>query len=270
MALKIPRNAYSAGEILEGTVVVETSARRSDPGLHLEFRGLEITEIKEDTGKKRDFHRSSHDVVTRRVPIQVDSPLPKGTHHFPFQFQIPPDVFPSYHGRHASVRYSLAARLDSPGEPDIMGSEEIFVFSDGQIVRRASKPLRFRSEHGGPEVYVELAGDRLLATDRVLCRITLARLGSAHVRRVYLRLVGTEWARVGSAEAISETFRDEWQVPAQAIRTGVPFVFELAVPGNIPSSYRGAISYHAYTIHVCLDISWGLDIIASAPVFIAR
>jgi len=50
----------------------------------------------------------------------------------------------------------------------------------------------------------------------------------------------------------------------------VPFTFEIPIPADVVSSYRGTYSYYSYILHVGLDISWGFDIIAQTPIEIVR
>jgi len=56
----------------------------------------------------------------------------------------------------------------------------------------------------------------------------------------------------------------------EQIRVGVPFTFEIPIPADVASSYRGTYSYCSYMLQVGLDIAWGLDIIAQTPIVIVR
>ena len=56
----------------------------------------------------------------------------------------------------------------------------------------------------------------------------------------------------------------------EQIRVGVPFTFEIPIPADVASSYRGAYSYYSYILQVGLDIAWGFDIIAQTPIVIVR
>src|SRR5207249_6256322 len=68
----------------------------------------------------------------------------------------------------------------------------------------------------------------------------------------------------------TETYRTEVSVPMEQIRIGVPFTFEIPIPADVASSYRGTYSYYSYVLHVGLDIAWGFDIIAQTPIVIVR
>jgi hypothetical protein len=168
------------------------------------------------------------------------------------------------------MTYTLSARLDVPLWLDTVWSGEVFVYYDRQSVRTFARPVRFRSGGTGPEVYVELDGDRFFARELIGCRITLGRLGGARVRRVYARLLGGEWARADGAEETTSTYRQERTIPMESIRVGVPFEFEIPIPGDVQSSYRGAYSYYTYVLVVGLDIAWGYDILAQTPIVVVR
>ncbi len=270
IAVELPRVTYYTGEVIEGTVVIEATREVASRGLYVDFMGTEATEITRGSGKESHTYRSSATLVQWRLPLRGEGPLPAGTFRFPFRFQIPVYAPPSYAGRHANVKYILTARLDVPLWLDTVWTTEIFVFYDRPSVRTFAQPVRFRSGGDGPEVYVELDGDRFFARELIGCRITLNRTGNARIRRVYTRLIGGEWARADGLEETTETYRSEVSVPMEQIRVGVPFTFEIPIPAEVQSSYRGTYSYYSYVLHVGLDIAWGFDIVAQTPIVIVR
>jgi len=268
--VELPRNAFYTSEVVEGAVVVEVTNEVASRGLYLDFRGREETEITRGSGKQQHTYRSHVDHVHWRLPLQGEGRVPPGQHRIPFRFQIPEWALPSYEGRHAWVRYKLTARLDVPLWLDTMWDGEIFVFYDRGAVRYFAQPVRFRSGGEGPEVYVELDGDRFFARELIGCRITLARLGERRLRRVYARLIGGEWARADSQEEMTEMFRNEVEVPADRIRVGVPFEVEIPIPGDVQSSYHGKLSYYSFVVQVGLDLAWASDVIAQTPIVVVR
>ncbi len=258
------------GDVIEGNVVVEATQEVPSRELYVDFLGREETVITRSTGKSSVTYRSQADLVHWRLPLRGEGPISSGVHRFPFQFQIPPNALPSYAGRHASVKYILTARLDVPLWLDTMWTGEMYVFYDRPSVRTFAQPVRFRSGGEGPEIYVELDGDRFFARELIGCRITLLRLGTHRVRRVYVRLIGGEWARAQNTEETTETYRNEISVPMERIQIGVPFEFEIPVPSDMHSSYRGTYSYYSYILQVGLDIAWGFDLVAQTPIVIVR
>src|SRR5881396_1534667 len=237
IVVELPRTAYYTGEVIEGTVVVEASRDVSSRGLYVDFTGTEETVITRQQGKESRTYRSSATVVQWRLPLRGEGILPAGTFRFPFRFQIPLHGLPSYAGRHAKVKYVLTARLDVPLWVDTTWSTEIFVFYDRPSVRTYAQPVRFRSSADGPQVYVELDGDRFFARELIGCRITLLRLGEHRVRRVYVRLQGGEWARAQNTEETTRSRVAELDIPMGVIR---------------------------------VDIAWATDLVAETPIVIVR
>src|SRR2546427_7218582 len=141
------------------------------------------------------------------------------------------------------MKYTISARLDVHLWLDTGWTAEICVFYDRPSVRTYAQPVRFRSGGQGREVYVELDGDRFFARELIGCRITLNRAENARIRRVYTRLLGGEWAKADGQQETTETYRTEVSVPMEQIRIGVPFTFEIPIPADVASSYRGTDSY---------------------------
>ncbi len=270
ISVELPRTSYYMGEVIEGTVVLETTRETPSRGLYVDFSGKEATAITRSTGKSSVTYRSEASVVAWRLPLQGEGTIAPGTYRFPFRFQIPLQGLPSYQGTHAKVAYVLTARLDVPLWLDTVWSGEIFVFYDRPSVRTYSDPVRFRSGGDGPEVYVELDGSRYFARELIGCRITLLRTGDHRLRRLYARLIGAEFAQAQSQHEEVTTFRTEVDVPAEQIQLGVPFTFEIPIPGEVQSAYRGTYSYYSYVLQVGLDIAWGFDLVAQTPIVIVR
>lgn len=270
ISVELPRNAYFMGDVIEGTVALEVTKETPSRGLYVDFAGTEETEITRSSGKQSVTYRSSSSVVAWRLPLQGETTIAPGTYRFPFRFQVPLQGLPSYTGRHARVKYILSARLDVPLWLDTVWSEEVFVFYDRPSVRTFSEPVRFRSGGDGPEIYVELDGDRFFAREMMGCRITLLRTGDHRIRRVYVRVIGAEFAQAQSQHEETTTFRTEVDVPYDQIRSGIPFAFEIPIPGDVQSAYRGTYSYYSYMLQVGLDIAWGFDLVAQTPVVIVR
>jgi len=53
-------------------------------------------------------------------------------------------------------------------------------------------------------------------------------------------------------------------------RIGAPFMFELPIPADVPSSYRGTYSYYSYMLRVGLDLAWTSDLVAETPIVIVQ
>jgi len=268
--VELARDAYYTGEVLEGTVVL-TLEKAADPrGLTLEFLGRESTAITRGSGKHRRTYRSQQDHVNWGLTLLGPGPVAAGVYRFPFRFQIPENALPSYQGMHAAVAYKLSVRLDIPWWPDTQWSREIFIYYARPSVRQFAKPFRFVSTGPRHEFFVELDGDRFFARELIGCRITVTRLQELNIRRIYVHLTAGEWAQAQGQQETTQSKSDPISIPAEAMRLGVPFAFEIPIPAGIQSSYRGMYSYCTYQIQVGLDVPWATDIVASSPIVVVR
>ena len=266
----LPRTTYFTGDVVTGAVILETTREVSTRGLTLDILGRESTEITQGSGENQTTYRSRSDHVAWRLPLAVEGSIPAGSYRFPFQFQVPNDALPSYAGTHAKVEYSIAARLDVPWWPDAVHMVPFYVVFARESIRTFSRPVRFRSGGGGPEIYVELDGDRFFARELLGCRITILRTGERRIRRLYAQIVGGEWARADKVEESKTRVVSDIDIPIGMIGIGRPFTFELPISAELPSSYRGRFSYYSYVLRLGLDIAWASDIVAETPIVIVR
>ena len=268
--VELPQPSYFTGDVVSGNVVLETDKGVDARGLFLDILGRESTVITRQQGKQSVTYRSHADLLGWRMPLHGPGVAPPGVQRFPFQFQIPVYGLPSYKGTHAKVEYGVTARLDVPWWPDAVAVQPISVFFARPSVRTYSDPVRFRSGGGGPEIYVELDGSRFFARELIGCRITILRIGDHRVRRVYVKLIGGEWARAQNAEERTTSTISELDIPMGTIRVGEPFAFEIPIPADVQSAYRGTFSYYSYILQIGLDIAWATDLVAETPLVIVR
>src|SRR2546430_5606260 len=136
ITVELPRLSYYTGEVIEGTVVIETTSEAKSRGLYVDFTGTEETQITRQSGKTSHTYRSTATLVQWRLPLRGEEPVPPRTYRYPFRFQIPEQSLPSYAGRHASVKYILTARLDGPLWLDPVGRPGTFGFFPGPAAAR--------------------------------------------------------------------------------------------------------------------------------------
>src|SRR3989442_2268407 len=96
ITVELPRTSYYTGEVIEGTVVIETTSEAKSRGLYVDFTGTEETEITRQSGKTSHTYRSSATLVQWRVPLPATGTLPPRTYPYPFPFPNPAAGRPSY------------------------------------------------------------------------------------------------------------------------------------------------------------------------------
>src|SRR2546422_2695401 len=130
ITVELPRLSYYTGEVIEGTVVIETTSEAKSRGLYVDFAGTEETQITRQSGKTSHTYRSTATLVQWRLPLGGEEALPPRTYRYPFPFQIPEQRLPSYAGPHASVKYILTAPLDEPPRLGTLWKTQILLFHD--------------------------------------------------------------------------------------------------------------------------------------------
>ena len=62
----------------------------------------------------------------------------------------------------------------------------------------------------------------------------------------------------------------ELDIPMDRVRVGEPFTFEVPIPSDVQSDYRGTYSYYSHLLQIGLDIAWATDLVAETPLVIVR
>src|SRR3989475_12092117 len=88
MAGELPRTSYYTGEVIEGTVVIETTREVSSRGLYVDFTGTEEAVITRSAGKTSVTYRSKATVVQWRLPLRGEEWIPPGAYRHPCRFPV--------------------------------------------------------------------------------------------------------------------------------------------------------------------------------------
>src|SRR3989475_12202332 len=104
ITVELPRLSYYTGEVIEGTVVIETTSEAKSRGLYVDFTGTEETQITRQSGKTSHTYRSTATLVQWRLPLRGAETVPPGPYRSPFRFQIPAQGLPTHTGRPAGVQ----------------------------------------------------------------------------------------------------------------------------------------------------------------------
>src|SRR5437867_11770935 len=103
ITVELPRLSYYTGEVIEGTVVIETTSEAKSRGLYVDFTGTEETQITRQQGKTSHTYRSMATLVQWRLPLRGEEPVAPGPYRDPVRVRVPEQALPSYRGRHARV-----------------------------------------------------------------------------------------------------------------------------------------------------------------------
>src|SRR2546427_12143048 len=98
ITVELPRLSYYTGEVIEGTVVIETTSEAKSRGLYVDFTGTEETQITRQSGKTSHTYRSTATLVQWRRPLRREEPPPPGADRPPCPCQSPEQGLPSSPG----------------------------------------------------------------------------------------------------------------------------------------------------------------------------
>src|SRR2546422_10726427 len=103
ITVELPRLSYYTGEVIEGTVVIETTSEAKSRGLYVDFTGTEETQITRQSGKTSHTYRSTATLVQWRLPPPGGEPVPPGPQPQPFRCPNPEQGPPPYAGGPGSL-----------------------------------------------------------------------------------------------------------------------------------------------------------------------
>src|SRR2546428_9759490 len=87
--IELPQPSYFTGDVVSGTVALETEREVDARGLSLDILGREATVITRQQGKSSVTYRSHADLIAWRVPLPGPRVVPARGPPFPVQVQIP-------------------------------------------------------------------------------------------------------------------------------------------------------------------------------------
>src|SRR5439155_20092606 len=103
ITVELPRLSYYTGEVIEGTVVIETTSESKSSVLYVDFTGTEETQITRQSGKTSHTYRSTATLVQWLHRVRRELLVPLSTYPYPCWLQTPEQRFTLIPGRHVSV-----------------------------------------------------------------------------------------------------------------------------------------------------------------------
>ncbi|XP_070543750.1 arrestin domain-containing protein 3-like [Ptychodera flava] len=122
------RDVYNPGEVVSGYVLIELSEPMKCRGVRIKFEGEAYVNWIESEGSDDD--RKSVSSWARKIYLDEvvtlwahsggeNQKLPAGTHHMPYQLQLPSSgLANSFEGDHGYVRYSIKSNIERPRKSD--------------------------------------------------------------------------------------------------------------------------------------------------------
>ncbi|XP_033732301.1 arrestin domain-containing protein 4-like [Pecten maximus] len=171
---------YTPGEIVKGTINIETNGRTSIRKISINIRGEGVVAWEDQVNgsfkANEEYINATHIVEESRNPEPII--LEKGTHQFEFEYRLPDNLPSSFIGKFGSVTYvfKACANGDRPGETSIIS--EPFL-----ILRNWPLPEQFRQ---GASAKIEKRIWRKLTCGKVKLSANINRLGGTQGEDLYI------------------------------------------------------------------------------------
>lgn len=261
------KRLYRPGDTVRGVVQVDLPHAQKIGGVELDALGLERTEVIVSSGKYSHTYVSQN--VIHRFSVLLHGPgmLEAGRHDFPFEYKLPRDVLPTFHGQYACVTHTINANLDIPLWFDAHRKVEYYVKPRADMVSINMSSVRLESKEAGnpskPGFIVDLERASWTAGETIEGVLQVTSTGGKRLRKADLKLQSLEWANAEGNTRDFVTDVVECYVSGETLRVGSRVPFGIKIPGNIYSTYNGTYSRLGWALTVNLDIAWGFDTKAS-------
>ncbi|MRG96130.1 hypothetical protein [Polyangium spumosum] len=225
------------------------------------------------TGKttSRKYHRREILRLGRRFPAGVLHP---GTWEQAIDFQLPPDLPPTFRSVYSSIEYEISVHVHIPWWPD---RHEVYVLPIRVPAAPAAPPqprvfTSLAGEHRGEDPVIELSlEDQRLPLGGVLAgAVALTGLGSRKLRRVELATSCVETAIVSSTAGPAEIERRTYKLCEGTPEEGASLPFRIAIPKDLAPTFLSPFISVDHAIEVVAVVAFGRDLSLRVPVRVER
>ncbi len=262
---------YTAGELLTGTLVVESRYEYHFSSISLILSATERTRVGyfgDNTPLRRGPSWSNEGFCTEsrlhfkeEHDIQMDGSVIRGVERVPFAIEIPLGYPQTFFGEMSKVEYTLEARIHSESTPEYSVSTTLTVRERVPCV----EPEEITEEASGLSVKLETSS--FCIGNILSARIRVADQNS--IRGIRFEVLNTEDARADTYSRTitystvkgylrgKEVLRDKW--------IGI----EMELTHDVLPSTKGDLFENKNELKITLDLAYKLDTIIIMPIYIA-
>jgi len=120
--VKFDKNVYYPGENVAGKVCINNSKPRKSEGITVTFKGhAEVMIIRSTSRAENQHHHAAEDYYKKEISVWHDAShtLPAGRQEFPFSFELPHGVPPSFRASYGKVEHFCKVKLDLKHSLDV-------------------------------------------------------------------------------------------------------------------------------------------------------
>src|SRR5215467_2651837 len=270
--LNVDKTFYIAGDIVNGPVKVQSDKIVKIRSLDVFILGEEKVVIDPPVYAAGAYHKASYsstnDMLNTGLQLLENTTIGPEEKDLAFEFQIPPNALPSYIRGYARVVWKLQARTDVPWGSDLNDEGYLRVLA---VQPAASGPFVAENQEASPRLRLNVQNNILEPGETVQGSLTLLEPGN--LRSVRMQVIQNEDAMARGTFTDAHKVQNRNVTPTNWLRgdqlsLNTPIYFQITIPDQATSNYRGIYSAVSYFVEVIMDIPHANDIHLYAPLFI--
>ena len=263
--ITLPKRDYVTGENLEGFVVITCDKPFQANSIRVKFVGREHTKIVVSDGDSSTTYREEKDYCDQSLTLRREGEIEYGETRLPFNFKIPENTLPTYHGTWGNVEYTLEAKIDIPWAFDIVSRGDITVKNFPRPPK--SNPIRAMSDSKEfPDLQVEMASDVVCIGDEL--RFKVCTSDAVKMRGLKVEVVNREWAKAKRVTRDGDNTVLYKFFPKENIRQNSWITMRLKTGPRIPPTFDTEIMTSKVLLKVTIDIPWAFDTSVYVPIHV--
>ena len=297
--LLLERFQYSPGSLVEGKLQVTVDKPKKYSNIVVTLLGRAKVRWTETTGSGEHRTETTYSNSETYVNLQAvvwkaentpDGTLAAATYHFPFSFQLPQTLPPSYEGLYGQLRYDIEAKIHHSGVINTLlkskhaiqarltiddrspGVDLLHLHSEPVSAEKSKRLTFFCSNQGSISATVSLPRTGFYPGETIPIGLHINNESSRQIRIASaLHRRDTFIASSGKQRLLFKTVARTLSSPLSA---GGIFSFEdknLMVPINIQPTMRSCSCISVeYVLEVIVRIPWSINMKITIPVAIAN
>lgn len=246
---------YATGQRIQGRLQVNLKETTRVKVLSVLFQGIERTHFR--AGKHESINTENL-IFGKAWGLASDATIPAGSTTYPFYFDIPVDILPSYTGNNAFVEWKVSSNAEIGWRHDL--SQEVLL-RVVNTVATASSPVAVENSEAQPRIRIALSSNFYQPGETLEGKMTLLDGEKMKEKGVSLVLVRSEHASdngkgIGQFKdkAMTEILAgDGLQYSRDTLMTAKEIPFQIQLPPQAACSYTGVMSSVNWSLSVTID-----------------
>lgn len=249
---------------MRGRLIVTLATDQHPRGVSLHAIGTEFT----NWGTQPTYVARTHPLdqnVELWKPAKEGDALAAGTHTFPFEINLPPELPPTFDGMLTEIGYGLRAKVDLPRHIDLHAEKGFVVLAGVPAIVEPPTPVEAR-DASGRQLSLQLPRSVYRLGESISGVVRVTRPGDGRSRRLKIELLSRER---GHAQGVrTEYVEREADVRTELERvvedSAYPFTFN--VPDSAVPTFSGGHCELTWHISAQLEVARAPDLVIEVAV----